>query len=72
MIPSSIVNNEDVIRVLKSLRPDQKDLLLKTLLEISDANIGKLLYANDYQYIRYLQGYISALIELVTILKKEE
>lgn len=72
MIPSSIVNNEDIIRVLKSLRPDQKDLLLKTLLEISDANIGKLLYANDYQYIRYLQGYISALIELVTILKKEE
>jgi hypothetical protein len=72
MIPSSIVNNEDIIRVLKSLRPDQKDLLLKTLLEISDANIGKLLYANDYQYIRYLQGYISALIELVTILRKEE
>jgi hypothetical protein len=72
MIPSSIVNNEDIIRVLKSLRPDQKDLLLKTLMEISDANIGKLLYANDYQYIRYLQGYISALIELVTILKREE
>jgi len=72
MIPSSIVNNEDIIRVLKSLRPDQKDLLLKTLMEISDANIGKLLYANDYQYIRYLQGYISALIELATILKKEE
>jgi hypothetical protein len=72
MIPSSIVNNEDIIRILKSLRPDQKDLLLKTLLEISDANIGKLLYANDYQYIRYLQGYISALIELVTILRKEE
>jgi len=71
MIPSSIVNNEDIIKVLKSLRPDQKELLLKTLLEISDANIGKLLYANDYQYIRYLQGYISALIELVTILKKE-
>jgi len=72
MIPSSIVNNEDIIRVIKSLRPDQKDLLLRTLMEISDANIGKLLYANDYQYIRYLQGYISALIELVTILKKEE
>ena len=71
MIPSSIVNNEDIISVIKSLRPDQKDLLLRTLMEISDSNIGKLLYANDYQYIRYLQGYISALIELITILKKE-
>jgi len=65
MASPNISANEELIKTLKSLRPEDSQRLTKLFAEIINANLARLLELNDFNNIRYIQGYTSAMVEIL-------
>lgn len=67
-----IINNEELKKIIHRMKHEDLKALSNVLYNLFNDNIGLLLTSKDFGDIRYIQGYLSALTELLSIIPIKE